>query len=368
MKPLYSTLSALSALALACASLLCTPAALASEAADKTSTDTASEAQVAEAAIEDLLNRPEYMMYISDHFTGFHYAEAAAAYGALKYARLSNNKALSERLLARYANVPGTANLLADEHVDANVYGILPIERYFTNGDKQALQTGLALADDQWATPLANGLTHQTRYWIDDVWMIGALQIQAYRATGKPVYLQRAALQINHYLQKLQQANGLFHHGPEAPFFWARGNGWVAAGLAELMSELPSDHVLYGQINDGYQRMMAALLNYQADDGMWRQLIDYPDAWKETSGTAMFAYAMAVGVKRGLLPAQIYQPAVDKAWQSLTGYVNDQGQLTEVCVGTGQSKEASYYLERPRITGDLHGQAPLLWLATTRLD
>ncbi|MDO3384560.1 glycoside hydrolase family 88 protein [Gilvimarinus sp. SDUM040013] len=322
---------------------------------------------IAQAAIEDLLSRPDYMMYISDHFTGFHYAEAAAAYGALKYARLSDNQVLTERLLARYETVPGTADLLQDEHVDANVYGILPIERYFTNGDQQALATGLELADDQWAAPLENGLTRQTRYWIDDVWMIGALQIQAYRATEKPIYLHRAALQINAYLHKLQQPNGLFYHGPDAPFFWGRGNGWVAAGLAELISELPEDHLLYGQISESYQRMMAALLQYQATDGMWRQLLDYPDAWKESSGTAMFAYAIAVGVERGLLPKESYQHAVDKAWQALSKRVTDNGQLTDVCVGTGQSQDAAYYLERPRITGDLHGQAPLLWLATARL-
>ena len=318
-------------------------------------------------AINDLLNRPDYMMYVSDHFTGFHYAEAAAAYGALKYARMSDNEVLSEKLLARYQEVPGTDNLLEDDHVDANVYGILPIERYFTNGDTEALNTGLALADEQWENPQDDGLTRQTRYWIDDVWMIGALQVQAFRATQKPSYLQRAARQINAYLEKLQQPNGLFHHGPEAPFFWGRGNGWVAAGLAELISELPPEHPLYDSINQGYQKMMAALLQYQADDGMWRQLIDYPDAWKESSGTAMFAFAMAVGVERGLLEKSQYQPAVDKAWQALQKRVTADGQLTDVCVGTGQSQDPNYYLDRPRITGDLHGQAPLLWLAASRL-
>lgn len=322
---------------------------------------------VATLAINDLLNRPDYMMYISDHFTGFHYAEAAAAYGALKYARVSGNKALSDKLLKRYDEVPGTDNLLQDDHVDANVYGILPIERYFTSGDTDALNTGLALADEQWENPQGDGLTRQTRYWIDDVWMIGALQVQAFRATQRPIYLQRAALQVNAYLEKLQQPNGLFHHGPDAPFFWGRGNGWVAAGLAELISELPPEHPLYGSITRGYQKMMAALLQYQADDGMWRQLIDYPNAWKESSGTAMFAFAMALGIERGLLDKSEYQPAVDKAWQALQKRVTAEGQLTEVCVGTGQSRDPNYYLERPRITGDLHGQAPLLWLATTRL-
>ncbi|MDO3381797.1 glycoside hydrolase family 88/105 protein [Gilvimarinus algae] len=321
---------------------------------------------VGKQAIQDLLARDEYMMYISDHFTGIHYAEAAAGYGALKFAREADQQALTDALLGRYREVPGTDGLLDDDHVDANVYGILPIERYFA-GDKAALSEGLALADDQWQDPLPSGLTRQARYWIDDVWMVAALQVQAYRATGEPLYLHHAALLTHDYLQKLQQANGLFHHGPEAPFYWSRGNGWVAAGLAELLSELPETHLLYPAIAEGYQSMMAALLNYQAEDGMWRQLIDDPDAWKETSGTAMFGFAMSVGIKRGLLPAKPYQAAVDRAWQSLGGYINEQGQLTDVCVGTGQSRDADYYLTRPRTTGDLHGQAPLLWFAAERL-
>lgn len=323
---------------------------------------------VATRAVDDLLAREEYMMYVSDQFNGIHYAEAAAGYGALKFARLSDNRVLTDRLLERYRQVPGTATLLDDDHVDANVYGILPLERYLTTGDPSALSEGLALADDQWQDPLANGMTRQTRYWIDDVWMIGALQIQAYRATGDIRYLDRAALEIDAYLQRLQQPNGLFHHGPEAPFFWGRGNGWVAAGLAELLAELPAGHPRFNAINAGYRKMMAALLRYQADDGMWRQLIDHPDAWKETSATAMFGFAITVGVQKGLLPKVPYQQAAEQAWVALTGYVNANGRLTDVCVGTGQSLDVNYYLQRPRTTGDLHGQAPLLWFAAARMQ
>lgn len=322
---------------------------------------------IADRAIDELLNRTDYMMYISDHFTGFHYAEAAAAYGALKYVRLSGNTELGAALLERYQNPPGTDSLLNDNHVDANVYGILPIERFFINGDEGLLQIGLALADDQWRDPLQNGMTRQTRYWIDDIWMINALQVQAFRATQNKDYLERAALQTQAYLNKLQQPNGLFHHGPDAPFFWGRGNGWVAAGLAELLSVLPEESPYFNEIATGYRTMMAALIKYQADDGMWRQLIDYPESWKESSGTAMFGYAFAIGVERGLLPQEPYANAAQKAWDALIKKVDDNGRLTDVCVGTGQSKEASYYLDRPTVTGDLHGQAPLLWFATTRI-
>ncbi len=60
------------------------------------------------------------------------------------------------------------------------------------------------------------------------------------------------------YLDKLQQPNGLFYHAPDVPFFWGRGDGWMAAGSAQLLSSLPADHPARARIMAGYQKMMAA--------------------------------------------------------------------------------------------------------------
>ncbi len=51
----------------------------------------------------------------------------------------------------------------------------------------------------------------------------------------------------------------------------------------------------------------------------------------------------------------------------LRTYINEDGKIREVCVGTGQSKDTNFYLTRPRVTGDLHGQAPILWFAYSLL-
>jgi len=117
----------------------------------------------------------------------------------------------------------------------------------------------------------------------------------------------------------------------------------------------------------GYHKMMAALLKYQEPDGMWKQIIDDPAAWKETSGTAMFTYAMITGVKHGWLDKKTYGAAARKGWLALTGYINANDELTEVCEGTNIKNDHDYYLQRKRIVGDLHGQAPLLWCATALL-
>ena len=72
---------------------------------------------------------------------------------------------------------------------------------------------------------------------------------------------------------------------------------------------------------------------------------------------------LAVGVRRGILTDPAYAQAYRKAWTALARYVDARGNLTQVCVGTGQSRDVAYYLARPTVTGDLHGQAALLWFA-----
>lgn len=313
--------------------------------------------------IDDLLNRKQFMLYESELFTGIHYAEVVAGFAAMEFAHRTNDADRLSQLRERFSRVSETdiQGLFEADHVDSNVFGAVPLQEYLILGDKTSLDTGIMLAEGQWQQPLDNGMSQQTRYWIDDIYMVNILQVQAYRATGNAKYLQRAALQTANYLAKLQQANGLFFHGEKAPFYWGRGNGWVAAGLAVILSELPSSNEHYEVITQGYLKMMQALLAFQSDDGMWRQLVDKTESWKETSATAMFAYAMLVGVKQGLLDNAIYKQSYTTAWLALQHYINDKGQLSNVCVGTGQSLDINYYLQRPTITGDLHGQAPLLW-------
>src|SRR3974390_2073139 len=110
--------------------------------------------------------------------------------------------------------------------------------------------------------------------------------------------------------------------------------------------------------------MRKALLANQGADGMWRQLIDHPEAWPETSSTGMFTFAMITGVKNGWLKESVYGPAGRKAWLALYKYINADGDISNVCEGTNKKNDLQYYLDRKRNTGDDHGQAPVMWCAS----
>ena len=298
------------------------------------------------------------------------YSEVCAWTGALDLAAATHDNALVEKLAARFEPFfDAEASLVPKpDHVDNSVFGALPLTLYRETGHSRLRPYGLAFADQQWAHPTPAGLTDQARFWIDDMYMITALQVRAFRATGEQRYLNRTAAEMVAYLDRLQRPNGLFFHAPDAPHFWGRGNGWMAAGMTLLLSELPEKHPLRPRLLESYHQMMATLLSLQAPDGMWRQLLDQPDAWPETSCTGMFAYAFVTGVKRGWLDAATYAPAARRAWLALTTYLEPNGDLREVCVGTGTKDDRQHYLDRPRATGDLHGQAPLLWTAAALVE
>lgn len=316
------------------------------------------------------------------------YPETCTWYGALTFAQLSRNKALTRKLIARFEPLFGPeAHLIPTaHHVDPSVFGAVPLELNIQTRDARYLTIGRQIADRQWEPPteqrlatlkpeersiveqaVKDGLSQQTRFWIDDMYMITLLQVQAFRATGDRTYIDHAACEMSAYLDKLQQANGLFYHAPDVPFFWGRGNGWTAAGMAELLRSLPADHPNRSRILESYRKMMATLLDYQGGDGMWRQLIDRPEAWPETSCTGMFTFAMVTGVKQGWLDSARYTQAARKGWLGLIGYINPDADIREVCEGTNKKNDYQYYMDRKRNIGDLHGQAPILWSASALL-
>lgn len=101
--------------------------------------------------------------------------------------------------------------------------------------------------------------------------------------------------------------------------------------------------------------MMASLKNYQTEEGMWRQLIDKPDCWVETSGSAMFTYAFIMGVKYGWLPVQEYGEAARRAWLAMLTYINSNDKVREVCVGTNKRMICSIIMIVPVIRGIIMG-------------
>ncbi len=211
------------------------------------------------------------------------------------------------------------------------------------------------------------GLSGETRFWVDDMYMLTMLQLQAYRATGDRKYLDRDAHEMVAYLDKLQQPNGLFFHAPDVKYFWGRGDGWFAAGMAEMLRTLPADHPDRPRILAGYKLMMAALLKYQ---GRRRHVARADRRPRSVARVLQLRHVQLrphhrrqarLARRRHLRPRR--PPRMDRRHRLHRPEPRRHPGLQ----GTDKFDSMQYYLDRHRETGNLHGQAPVLWAASALL-
>jgi unsaturated rhamnogalacturonyl hydrolase len=314
--------------------------------------------------------------YILSQTLTDHYASACSYYGVLLFSQVTRNTGLKNSVIAAYppAYYNGTDTPLhgGEGSQDKNAYGILPFELYRQTGDANYLTVAVYLADEEFENPLSNGLANYnyTRFWIDDTYMIGSLQAQAYKSMDDIIYANHATAQLLGYMgvvQNLQQPNGLFHHTTSAPIHWGRGNGWGAAAMTEVLLAIPEDDPNRPLLLTKYQNMMAGLVAYQSPSGMWYQVLNMgsdPRNWEESSCTGMFIFALATGVREGWLPEVPYKKAALDGWAALSNYVDSQGRALQVCMWMSANSDVTYYLNRPRSIGDAHAQAAVIWAAT----
>jgi unsaturated rhamnogalacturonyl hydrolase len=190
---------------------------------------------------------------------------------------------------------------------------------------------------------------------------------------GCPIYASAGyferALEHLRAIQKLcLRPDGLYRHSPLTDAAWGRGNAFPALGLALALSKIPKSNPAYAAMLTDFQKHIAVLAKFQAPDGMWHEVIDYPSSYEEFSATAMITTAMARGVRNGWLDSGVYQPRIDKAWAALTTRISATGELTGVCESTGKQKSLEDYLNRKAINGrDPRGGGMALLLATELL-
>ena len=162
----------------------------------------------------------------------------------------------------------------------------------------------------------------------------------------------------------IQEQSGLFRHSRHGPVHWGRGNGFAAMGLAEYLTYIPaqwrSDE---GEIESKFRRHMAALRPLQQPSGMYLQVLDCPGSYQELTATCMIGYAMARGIRLGVLD-QTFRGPVDRAWRAARERIDTAGNVVDGCASTGVMDGLQSYLDRPANSGyDDRTGAMALWFA-----
>ncbi len=135
--------------------------------------------------------------------------------------------------------------------------------------------------------------------------------------------------------------------------FWARGDGWVLAGLAKVLADLPKDSKYRDFYVKRFRQLAEGVARTQQPDGYWsRSMLCEDDApGYETSGTAFFCYGLLWGVNNGLLPASKYKNVIEKAWKYLSTIALQADGSIGFVQPIGEKPD-------PTRTVDAHSQAP----------
>ena len=274
----------------------------------------------------------------------YDWTQAAFYTGMMAFAGISDTpkyieamKAMGERNQWRPGPRPGHA----DDYAVTATYAQL----YQREKNKAMLGPSLALFNflltRRFDDPLVwgNGIENRELAWCDALFMGPPAMAAVAAATGDRRYLDladRLWWKTTDYLydrtEHLYYRDSRYFDQREKngrKVFWSRGNGWVIAGLARLLQDMPPDFRGRDRYEQLYRDMAGAVLTAQSGDGYWRSSLLDPDSRPnpETSGTGFFVFSLGWGVKQGLLDRAKYEPAVMKGWDALVRAVQPNGML-----------------------------------------
>ena len=274
----------------------------------------------------------------------YDWTQAAFYTGMMAFAGITDNptyvdamKAMGERNQWRPGLRPGHA----DDYAVTATYAQL----YQRERNKAMLGPSLALFNflltRRFDDPLVwgGGIENRELAWCDALFMGPPALAAVSAATGDRRYLDladRLWWKTTDYLydrrEHLYYRDSRYFDQREKngrKVFWSRGNGWVIAGLARLLQDMPADFRGRDRYEQLFREMASAVLAAQSADGYWRSSLLDPGSRPnpETSGTGFFVFALGWGVKQGLLDRATYEPAVMKGWDALVRAVHPNGMV-----------------------------------------
>ncbi len=193
--------------------------------------------------------------------------------------------------------------------------------------------------------PLATVKPNDARipwWWCDALFMAPSVWTGMYKATGERKYLdymhRNWALTSNLLYDQAEHlyardASYIDKREPNGKKqFWSRGEGWVMGGVALVLDDIPQDDPQRGFYSQQLREMAARVAGLQGPDGLWHAGLLDPATYPlpEVSGSALFVYAMAYGVNRGLLDEKVYRPVIAKAWAGILKNVHADGRLGNI--------------------------------------
>lgn len=238
-------------------------------------------------------------------------------------------------------------------------------ERGVTREEKNAREKRVARAKEVMGYE-ADSEANDYWWWADALYMVMPVMTKMYRLTGDTKYLDKLYENLLYSDSiMLDTETGLYFRDGKYVWpkhksvngkkdYWARGDGWVLAGLAKVLQDMPEQYVRQPFFVDKYTRLARVVAALQQPQGYWTRSMADPDhaPGPETSGTAFFTYGLLWGVNHGYLSKKEFAPVIAKAWKYLTetalqpsgkvGYVQPIGERAIPGQTVDQNSEANF--------------------------
>ncbi|GAK39164.1 glycoside hydrolase family 88 protein [Paenibacillus urinalis] len=159
-----------------------------------------------------------------------------------------------------------------------------------------------------------------------------------------------------------------------SPNFWGRSLGWFLMAITDVLELLPKEHADYNELERIFKDTLTAVADFQdAESGVWYQVVNEAGRkgnYLEASASSMFTYAMAKGIRLGLLGSEWNNP-LQRAFQGLIaefiletkeGWLNLNKTCQVAGLGGADRRDGTYayYISEPIITNDQKGLGAFL--------
>lgn len=236
--------------------------------------------------------------------------------------------------------------------------------------------------------------------WLDGLYMAEPFHTRyAKEYIGDETERQKIYDDVIHQFDLIQkhshdEETGLLYHGWDeskeqkwadketgnSQHFWSRGMGWYGMAMVDVLDFLPENHQGRERIITYLNQFAEAVANVQDESGLWWQVIDQGSRegnYLEATGTSMFTYALAKGVRKGYLPNK-YLDIAKKAYAGLiqnlvsveeNGIVNLNKCCAVAGLGGNPYRDGSYeyYINETIRSNDPKGTGPFI-MASLELD
>lgn len=207
---------------------------------------------------------------------------------------------------------------------------------------------------------------HENTIWADDLFMGVAFLCRMGKMTGDTKYFDDAANQVLNYTNYLwHPEKQIYYHcyhtdtKEHGVAHWSRANGWILMAQADLLTMLPKNHPKRQALIENFKQQVSGVARYQGKNGLWHQILDKTDSYEEITGTAMFVFGIARGVREGWIDKDFIYVA-EQGLKGMMTKMTDDGDVTAICVGTGIMPSLSFYYNRKTQENAPMGEGPVL--------